>query len=74
MKQTPPITIWIHGTNLQQLLPGKLSDIQIEPFHKFMHCKPGLHHAKFLDSSARGPANDSQILKTISECNRREPG
>ncbi len=48
---TPPITIWIHGTKPQQLLPGRLAKIHIESLYKFMHCEPGLHLAKDLNPS-----------------------
>lgn len=48
---TPSITIWIHGTKPQHILPTPLSHIHIEKLHRFMHCEPGLHLTQTLDPS-----------------------
>jgi hypothetical protein len=49
MANTPPITIWIHGTLPEHLLPSIFSGISIESVHNFFYCKPGLTRAAELD-------------------------
>jgi hypothetical protein len=51
MRSAPPINIWIHGTKPQRLFPDPISSMHIEPLHKFMYCKRGLHRAQELDTS-----------------------
>lgn len=47
----PSVTVWIHGTKPQHILPAPLSHIHIEKLHQFMHCEPGLHLAQALNHS-----------------------
>ncbi|HZW61629.1 MAG TPA: hypothetical protein VFF04_05390 [Candidatus Babeliales bacterium] len=42
MKTHPIITIWIHGTYPQEIIPG-LAKLTIDPINRFFYCKPGLH-------------------------------
>lgn len=57
------ITIWIHGTKPQHIVPKPLSKLHIERLHKFTHCEPGLHRAQTLDTSL----HHYQLAKTLHE-------
>ncbi len=49
MNDTPPITIWVHGTKPLKILPRPLSNLQIETLNLFTDTLPGLHKASELD-------------------------
>ncbi|MFI5332529.1 MAG: hypothetical protein ACHQVS_00335 [Candidatus Babeliales bacterium] len=49
MANLPPITIWIHGTLPEHLIPSIFSGITIESVHNFFYCKPGLTKAAELE-------------------------
>lgn len=62
MTTTPPITIWIHGTSPEHLLPSIFSGMAIESVYNFFYCKPGLTKAAELDPMF----HHYQIARTLS--------
>ena len=63
----PPITIWIHGTNLSELVIKPLRGITEKAFHKFFHCEPGLNLASTLSNEFHHAKITQTLVKADPE-------